>query len=54
MTSRERVFKAIKGEKTDRTPIYGWVRENLKDEISEQYGSVEAFEDNYEFLLYWQ
>lgn len=49
MTSRERVFKAIKGEKTDRTPIYGWVRENLKDEISEQYGSVEAFEDKYEF-----
>lgn len=49
MTSRERVICAIRGEKTDRTPIYGWVRANLKDEIEEKYGSVEAFEDLYEF-----
>ncbi len=49
MTSRERVLKAIRGEKTDRTPIYGWVSANLKDEISEIYGSVAAFEDLYEF-----
>ena len=49
MTSRERVMKTLKGEKTDRVPIYGWVRSNLKDEISEKYGSVAAFEDLYEF-----
>lgn len=49
MTSRERVIKAIRGEATDRTPIYGWVSANLKDEITERYGSVEAFEDLYEF-----
>ncbi len=49
MTSRERVLRAIRGEKTDRTPIYGWVSSNLKDEITEQYGSVAAFEDLYEF-----
>lgn len=49
MTSQERVFKAIRGEPTDRTPIYGWVNANLSDEISEVYGSVAAFEDAYEF-----
>ena len=49
MTSRERVLNAIRGEKTDRTPIYGWVNVNLKDEIEEAYGSVAAFEDLYEF-----
>ena len=49
MTSRERVIRAIRGEKTDRTPIYGWVSANLKNEISEKYGSVAEFEDLYEF-----
>lgn len=49
MTSRQRVIHALKGEKVDRTPIYGWVSANLKDEIQERYGSVEAFEDLYEF-----
>ena len=49
MTSRERVIRAIKGEATDRTPIYGWVSANLKNEIAAQYGSVGAFEDLYEF-----
>lgn len=49
MTSRERVIRAIKGERVDRTPIYGWVSANLKDEITERYGSVAAFEDEYEF-----
>ncbi len=49
MTSRERVIKAIRGEETDRTPIYGWVSANLRDEITAAYGSVEAFEDAYEF-----
>lgn len=49
MTSRERVLCAIRGEQTDRTPIYGWVRANLEEEITKQYGCVEAFEDRYEF-----
>lgn len=49
MNSRERVLNAIKGEPTDRTPIYGWVSANLSKEISAIYGSVAAFEDLYEF-----
>jgi uroporphyrinogen decarboxylase len=49
MTSRERVMKTIKGEPTDRTPIYGWVSANLREEIGERHGSVAAFEDKYEF-----
>ncbi len=49
MTSTERVRRTIKGEKTDRVPIYGWVSGNLSNEISAVYGSVEAFEDKYEF-----
>lgn len=49
MTSRERVLRAIKGEPTDRTPIYGWVSANLSDEIKALCGSVAAFEDRYEF-----
>ena len=49
MTSKERVFRAIKGEKVDRTPIYGWVSANLSNEITERFGSVEDFEDKYEF-----
>ncbi len=49
MTSKERVLRAIKGEKVDRTPVYGWVSANLGNEITEKFGSVEAFEDKYEF-----
>ncbi len=49
MNSTERVLQTIKGEKTDRQPLYGWVSENLSAEISEVFGSVEAFEDRYEF-----
>ncbi len=49
MNSCERVRRTILGEKTDRQPIYGWVRENLSEEISEVFGSVAAFEDRYEF-----
>ncbi|MBQ4322247.1 MAG: hypothetical protein IJC35_08405 [Oscillospiraceae bacterium] len=49
MTSTERVKRAIRGEKTDRTPIYGWVFANLSEQITELYGSVEAFEDKYAF-----
>lgn len=49
MNSCERVRRTILGEKADRQPIYGWVRENLSEEISEVFGSVAAFEDRYEF-----
>lgn len=49
MLPRERVIKVINHEKPDRIPIYGWVRANLEKEISEVFGSVEAFEDKYEF-----
>ena len=49
MTSKERVIRAIRGEETDRTPIYGWVRANLEEPICARFGSVEAFEDHYAF-----
>ncbi len=49
MNSIERVKNTILGKETDRQPIYGWVKENLSKEISERFGSVEAFEDRYEF-----
>ena len=49
MTSRERVLAAIQHGKPDRIPIYGWVRANLDEQISEAFGSVAAFEDRYEF-----
>ena len=49
MLPRERVIRVIKHEKPDRVPIYGWVRANLEPQIKEAFGSVEAFEDKYEF-----
>lgn len=49
MNSTERVKNTILGKPVDRQPIYGWVFYNLKDQISERFGSVEAFEDKYEF-----
>ena len=49
MNSTERVRNTILGKETDRQPIYGWVKENLSEEISRDFGSVEAFEDHYEF-----
>lgn len=49
MNSTERVRNTVLGRETDRQPIYGWVKENLSDEISEGFGSVEAFEDRFEF-----
>lgn len=51
MIPRERVISVIRHQKPDRIPIYGWVRANLEKEISEAFGSVEAFEDHYEFDL---
>ena len=32
-------------------PLYGWLKSNLTDELTETFGSVEAFEDTYEFDL---
>ncbi|MCP4642005.1 MAG: hypothetical protein GY851_16300 [bacterium] len=49
MTSRDRVIRTIRHERPDRIPIYGWVRANLEKPITEAFGSVEAFEDHYEF-----
>lgn len=49
MLPRERVIEVIEHRKPDRIPIYGWVRSNLEEQISEAFGSVEAFEDKYEF-----
>lgn len=49
MNSTERVKAAISGSAVDRQPVYGWVRENLSEEISAVFGSVAAFEDRYEF-----
>lgn len=49
MTPRERVFAVIEHRKPDRIPVYGWVRANLDEQISEAFGSAAAFEDRYEF-----
>lgn len=49
MNSMQRVSRVIRGEPVDRQPIYGWVRENLRTQITEKWGSCEAFEDHYEF-----
>lgn len=49
MNSTQRVINTILGKETDRQPIYGWIKENLSEEISQQFGSVEAFEDRFEF-----
>ena len=32
-------------------PIYGWTKENLEQPIREAFGSIDAFEDHYEFDL---
>lgn len=49
MNSTERVASVILGKPVDRQPIYGWVSANLSEEISREFGSVEAFEDHYEY-----
>jgi len=49
MLPRERVINVINHKKPDRVPIYGWVRANLEDVINRAFGSVNAFEDKYEF-----
>ena len=50
MKGYELVAKTIRGENdTGRTPLYGWVSANLDKPITEKFGSVQAFEDLYEF-----
>ncbi|HNT36598.1 MAG TPA: uroporphyrinogen decarboxylase family protein [bacterium] len=49
MLSRERVIAVINHQKPDRIPVYGWVSANLTEPITKAFGSVEAFEDRYEF-----
>lgn len=49
MNSTERVRNVILGKPVDRQPIYGWVYADLKEQITGEFGSVEAFEDYYEF-----
>ncbi len=51
MLSRERVRAVIEHRTPDRVPIYGWVKANLSEPIAARFGSVEAFEDYYEFDL---
>lgn len=51
MNSQERVRSIIDGLPADRMPIHGWVKLNLEEKISERFGSVENFEDHYEFDL---
>ena len=51
MNSTERVTSLLQGKGFDRQPIYGWVFENLREEINAKWGSVENFEDLYEFDL---
>lgn len=49
MLSRERVIEVIEHRQPDRIPVYGWVKANLEPPISARFGSVENFEDHYEF-----
>ncbi len=49
MLSRERVIEVIEHRKPDRIPVHGWLVANLTDQIAAAFGSVEAFEDKYEF-----
>jgi uroporphyrinogen decarboxylase len=51
MLSRERVIEVIQHRRPDRVPVYGWVAANLSDPIAARFGSVAAFEDEYEFDL---
>ena len=49
MLPRERVIAVIEHRLPDRMPVYAWLRANLEKEITARFGSVEAFEDKYEF-----
>jgi uroporphyrinogen decarboxylase len=49
MLPRERVIAVIEKRKPDRIPVYGWLHANVDGMIAAACGSVEAFEDRYEF-----
>jgi len=49
MLPRERVIQTIRHQPADRVPVYGWLRANLAEKLAARFGSVEAFEDKYEF-----
>jgi len=49
MLPRERVINTIRRQPADRIPIYGWVSANLCEPITAAFGSIEGFEDHYEF-----
>ena len=49
MNSTELVTRVLKGEPMKRTPIYGWLKANMSEQIAARFGSVENFEDEYEF-----
>ena len=51
MNSRERVLATIQHRRADRMPVYGWTKANLEQPIREAFGSIDAFEDHYEFDL---
>lgn len=51
MNSRERVLATIQHRPADRMPVYGWTQANLEGPIREAFGSLDAFEDRYEFDL---
>jgi uroporphyrinogen decarboxylase len=46
VTSRERIFKAIRHEEPDRVPLNIWMyRDDVRAEVVKQYGSLDAFYD---------
>ena len=49
MLPRERVLQVINKKEPDRMPVYGWVSANLTQQVSDLFGTVESFEDHYEF-----
>jgi len=51
MNSRERVLATIQHRLADRMPVYAWTQANLEQPIREAFGSLDAFEDHYEFDL---
>ena len=52
MLSRERVIQVIKHQKPDRVPLYGWLtNDEFEKKVVQAFGSVDNFEDKYEFDL---
>lgn len=52
LTSRTLVADTIRGiQPRSITPMYAWVFDNVVDRITQQYGSMHAFEDRWQFDL---